>query len=74
MRLQEIGENLARIRRLDDPWLSERAPASWSELIGLRHVISHEYEAIELTLIWQIVSDELPLFAVSIDAVSEEFP
>ncbi len=71
MRLQEIGENLARIRRLEDDLFSDPAHASWHKLIGLRNVISHRYEVIDQVEIWQIVTEELPAFAVTIDAVTD---
>ncbi len=67
MRLQEIGENLVCIRRLDETWFSETAPDSWHKLIGLRNVISHGYEGIEYELIWQILTTELPKFAVTVE-------
>jgi len=71
MRLQEIGENLARIRRLDDDVFLSPAHASWHKLIGLRNVISHRYDAIDQVEIWQIVTEELPAFAATINAVTD---
>lgn len=69
MRLQVIGENLAQIRRLDDHAYHEMAHDSWNKLIGLRNIISHGYEAIDFEEIWQIVTDELPAFAATIEAL-----
>lgn len=74
MRLQVIGENLARIRRLDDDAFSGMAPNSWHKLIGLRNIISHAYDVIDYEEIWQIVTDELPGFASSIDAAIARMP
>ena len=71
MRLQVIGENLARIRRLDEDAYHEMADDSWRKLIGLRNVISHGYESIDHEEIWQIVKEELPTFAVTIEALVE---
>ena len=34
MQLQEIGENLARIRHLDEDVFSRDSPDSWHKLIG----------------------------------------
>jgi len=47
MRLQVIGENLARTRRLEGDLFSDPAHASWHKLVGLRNVISHRYEVID---------------------------
>jgi uncharacterized protein with HEPN domain len=66
MRLQEIGENLVRIRRIDEDAFATMAPRSWVKLIGLRNVISHGYDEIEPETIWKIISEELPIFAQSL--------
>jgi uncharacterized protein with HEPN domain len=66
MRLQEIGENLARIRKLDEAAFEVMVHDSWLQLIGLRNVISHGYHTIKPAIIWRIVTDELPIFAQSL--------
>ena len=33
---------------------------SWAEAVGLRNVLVHEYQRIDLARIWTIVQDELP--------------
>lgn len=71
MRLQEIGENLARLRRLDADTFAAVAAPSWSLLIGLRNVISHGYHHIDQAEIWQIATEELPGFAETIDAYAK---
>jgi uncharacterized protein with HEPN domain len=66
MRLQEIGENLAQIRKLDEAAFEAMAHDSWLQLIGLRNVISHGYHTIKPKIVWRIVTDELPIFAQSL--------
>lgn len=68
MRLQEIGENLAQLRRLDEETFIASAQDSWYKLIGLRNVISHGYHTIDHEQIWQIVTEELPRFRESLNA------
>lgn len=72
MRLQEIGENLARMRHIDDEAFAAVAADSWNQLIGLRNIISHGYHQLQPEQIWQIVTEELPAFATSIDAVADD--
>ena len=66
MRLQEVGENLSRIRSIDEARYQADTPDSWKKMIGLRHVISHEYERLRVDVIWEIVTDELPSFEQSV--------
>jgi uncharacterized protein with HEPN domain len=68
MRLQEIGENLARLRQMDAEAFNVIADNSWHKLIGLRNIISHGYHLIDPEQIWQIVTEELPDFAATISA------
>ena len=68
MRLQEIGENLARLRQFDADAFNGMADDSWHKLIGLRNIISHGYHLIDPEQIWQTVTEELPDFAATIPA------
>ncbi|CAN5798600.1 DUF86 domain-containing protein [soil metagenome] len=73
MRLQVIGENLARIHKIDEYAFRDRAPDTWHEVIGLRNIIAHGYEIIEAEEIWQIIADgELLEFASTIKRVDVE--
>lgn len=71
MRLQQIGENLARMRHIDDDAFAAVVADSWNQLIGLRNIISHGYHQIRPEQIWQIVTEELPTFAATVAAVAD---
>ena len=72
MRLQVIGENLVQVRRIDEDVFQQQAADSWHKLIGLRNIISHGYTTIEFERIWQIITEELPAFAASIDTAADD--
>ncbi len=38
----------------------------WRQITGLRHVLVHEYFGIDSTLIWQIISNDIPEFKIKI--------
>jgi uncharacterized protein with HEPN domain len=67
MRLQQIGENLIKIRE-QDPEAFQHQPDSWHKLAGPRNVISHSYETIEPDTIWIIVDRHLQPFRVTIES------
>lgn len=72
MRLQVIGEHMTAIRRIDEARFDELAPETWYQLIGLRNVISHGYEAIKWDRIWRMISQELPELRTSLSALDGE--
>jgi uncharacterized protein with HEPN domain len=71
MRLQEIGENLARMRQIDEETFAQVADEGWIQLIGLRNIISHGYHTVKRELIWKMVIQDLPTLKKSLDALPE---
>lgn len=69
MRLQEIGENLARMRQIDEEAFVATADDTWLQLIGLRNVISHGYHTVKRETIWLMITEELPALTSSLDAL-----
>jgi uncharacterized protein with HEPN domain len=69
--LTVIGEAAGR---LDDRCESEIAELPWRRMKNLRNVIVHEYEGLDLQLIWQIVTDELPRVVAVLDPLFPERP
>jgi uncharacterized protein with HEPN domain len=66
MRLHVIGEQLARMRQIDERRFNEAAAPSWYKIIGLRNIIAHGYETIHHDRIWLYVTEELERFAASL--------
>jgi uncharacterized protein with HEPN domain len=63
MRLQDIGEQLARIRDQFPNFFEQHQDESWHKLVGLRNIISHGYREIDFAIIWDVISTKLPEFA-----------
>lgn len=47
-------------RRVDDAFANAHPEIPWRTLNGLRNRIVHDYEGVNLRLIWEIISDDLP--------------
>ncbi len=60
MRLQDIGEQLARIRDQFPEFYEQYQSDDWPKLIGLRNIISHGYREIDFEIVWNIVVTKLP--------------
>lgn len=67
-RLEIIGE---AARRISEPTRAAHPELPWEEMIGLRNVLIHEYDAVDLPLLWQTVHNDLPRLVVMVQAVLE---
>ncbi|MEJ7902233.1 MAG: HepT-like ribonuclease domain-containing protein [Thermomicrobiales bacterium] len=70
MRLQVIGESLANMRQINEEAFLAMGDNSWSEIIGLRNIISHGYVTITMERIWDFLAEDLTAFADSIESAN----
>jgi uncharacterized protein with HEPN domain len=55
--LSQIGELVAP---LEKSFRDARPQIPWAQIYHLRNRIVHDYEGVNITLIWQIIHDDLP--------------
>ena len=55
--LSQLGE-LCRIA--DEDYKAGHPELPWHEMYGLRNRIVHDYEGVNLSLVWEIISEDLP--------------
>ena len=67
-RLEIIGE---AARRISDQGRAAYPDLPWSAMVGMRNVMIHEYDAVDLTIVWDAVHLDLPKL---IDALSGSLP
>lgn len=67
--LEVIGEATKRV----SPELKAAAPAvPWKRMAGLRDVLIHGYDSVDLDIVWGVVADELPLVVGAIRELMKE--
>lgn len=69
--LEIIGE----AARALPPWLTQKYPEAWSDMIAMRNVLAHGYWSVDLDIVWSTAVDDLPRLEsaiVEILAVEEE--
>ncbi|MBI3077073.1 MAG: DUF86 domain-containing protein [Deltaproteobacteria bacterium] len=64
--LQIIGE----AARALSPSLRARYPEiPWSDIIGMRHVLVHDYFGIDLDIVWRVISADIPRLKERIESI-----
>ena len=64
--LSQMGE-LAN--RVEDAFADAHPEIPWRYIYGLRNRIVHDYEGVNLVLIWQIIRDDLPELKEKLDRI-----
>lgn len=54
--LSQLGE---LVNKLDTNFISDNKSVPWNQMRGLRNRIVHDYEGVNLVLVWEIISDDL---------------
>lgn len=55
--LSQIGE---LSHKIDENYKKMHTRIPWRELYGLRNRIVHDYEGVNMCLVWEIIRDDLP--------------
>ena len=71
MRLQDIGEQLSRIRDQFPEFFEMNQDDSWHKFIGVRNIISHGYREIDFDIIWDILETKLSAFSDHIRKITK---
>ncbi len=56
-RLEIIGE---ASRRISEETRASFPDLPWSDMVGMRNVIIHEYDDVDLVIVWETVNNDLP--------------
>lgn len=57
-RLEIIGEAAGRI---SEETLNHVSDLPWSEMIGMRNIMIHDYDDVDINIVWETVQNDLPL-------------
>jgi uncharacterized protein with HEPN domain len=57
MNVLQLGE---QVRNLDDDFCARNNDIPWYDIQNVRHRIVHGYDDVDATVIWQIVTEDLP--------------
>lgn len=64
MNLTQIGESVARI---DDDFEKKYPYIKWKEMKGLRNKIVHDYDGVNVRIVWDTIKKDLPILKEQLD-------
>ena len=64
--IQIIGE---AARQVSPEFRQEHPEIPWAEIIGMRHKLVHDYLEVDLTEVWRVVQDDIPLLITQVESL-----
>ena len=64
--LSQIGE---LVRHLDRDFIEQHSNIPWAQMRGLRNRIIHDYEGVNLMLVWEIIKYDIPTLIVKLKEI-----
>jgi uncharacterized protein with HEPN domain len=64
--IQIVGE---AARRLPDDFKRAHPQVPWQEVVGMRHILVHDYLAVDDRIIWRTAAAELPALIAKLEAI-----
>lgn len=62
--LAQLGETSHKI---SDELVMLHPELAWNELYGLRNRLIHDYQGVNLNLVWEIIAEDLPTLKVQLE-------
>jgi uncharacterized protein with HEPN domain len=69
--LQIIGE---ASRELSDDFKHKNPQVPWKNIIGMRHVLVHDYLIVDLDVVWTAATVHLPPLKAEVEKMLSQFP
>lgn len=65
-RVEIIGE---AARRLSADTRMSLPSIPWGDIIGMRNIMIHNYDAVNLEIVWNVVQNDLPLLIAQLETI-----
>lgn len=69
--IQNIGEAAVRT---SDPARARLPGVNWSEVIRMRNILVHVYWGVDLDIVWQTASEDLPPLVIALESALSAWP
>ena len=65
-RLEIIGE---AARRISEEIRIQHASIPWKSMMGMRNLMIHEYDGVDLSVVWETVQKDLPVLMAKVEKI-----
>lgn len=65
-RLEIIGE---AARRISDETKSAYQNLPWYEMVGMRNVMIHDYDDVDMVIVWETIQNDLPPLISALESI-----
>jgi uncharacterized protein with HEPN domain len=69
--IQLIGE---AVRSLSDATRQLQPEVPWNQIVGMRHILVHQYFGVDLDLVWNVIINDLPTLKTAIQTLATQIP
>lgn len=69
--IQTIGEAAYQLTR---EFKADHSEIPWRQIVGMRHILVHEYDKIDEQFVWRVLRDELPKLKTQITHLLATLP
>lgn len=69
--IQTIGE---AARRISPEFQKAHLDTPWSDVIGMRHKVVHDYMTVDLDLVWDVATTEIPALIAQLEKMVARTP
>lgn len=59
-------------KRISDELKLKNNDIPWRKMAGIRDVLIHDYDSIDMSIVWNVVSNELPMIRMSLIKLMNE--
>jgi len=71
--IERLVEKIGEAARCVSYELREAHPeVRWKEIVGVRHRLAHDYTNVDYDILWQIVSNDLPVLVEQLTIVRQQ--
>jgi uncharacterized protein with HEPN domain len=64
--VQVIGEAARQVSR---PFTDSHPEIPWTNIIGMRHKVVHDYLGVDEDIVWQVVTEDLPQLVATLELI-----